>query len=53
MTVQAKAKIKRKHEVAIEGFQKWKRKHPMATTQQCYDAFDRFVDSVELEKLFR
>lgn len=51
MTIQAKAKVKMRHERAIQAYIHWKKIHPNATTQQCYKAFDRYVDSEELEKL--
>jgi hypothetical protein len=51
MNVQAKSKVKMRRERAIREFKEWKRAHPKATSQECYDAFDRFIDSIELERI--
>lgn len=55
MAVQAKAKKRmreeeqqRMREAAILKFQEWKKQHPMATTQEGFDAFDMILDSMEL-----
>jgi hypothetical protein len=57
MTVQAKAKVRKRREEdeakrkeAIALYEEWKRMHPHARTQECFDAFDIFVDSVQIEK---
>jgi hypothetical protein len=51
MPPKAKGKIRVQHQRAIEEFLEWQRKHPHATHQQTFDAFDRFVDSAQLEEI--
>lgn len=46
-----KAKRKQQHLLAIEEYKLWATKHPKATHQQRFDAFDRMIDSIEIAEL--
>lgn len=57
MAAQAKAKVRKRREEekakrkeAIALYEEWKKTHPHARTQECFDAFDIFMDSVLIEK---
>jgi hypothetical protein len=50
-TVQAKGKIRRRHQIAITEFQAWKKGHPKATRRECVEAFDRCVDFAQFAEI--
>lgn len=47
----AMSKRKKQHQEAIQGYEKWLKKHPEAKRKARVSAFDRFVDSSELEEI--
>ena len=48
-----KSTRKQQHARAIEGFEKWLKKHPKATPERKVQQFDIYVDSSELEEILR
>jgi len=46
-----KVKRKSQHREAIKEFEMWLRKHPQATHQEKFQAFDLYVDSSELHEM--
>jgi hypothetical protein len=48
--MEAKAKIKQRHRLAIEKFIQWLAENPDSTLEQKIARFDVFVDSAKLEE---
>jgi hypothetical protein len=51
MAVEAKAKVRQRHAIAISQFRAWKDQNPNATHKQKFEMFDRLVDSARLDQL--
>jgi hypothetical protein len=50
MAVEAKAKVKKRHALAISQFHAWKSQNPQATTRERVEMFDYLVDCAHMEQ---